>query len=52
VAVEKLIYGKLAENSSRQDGLQTIFFELGRHFPSPGLRPFAQKDEFFNSHAC
>jgi hypothetical protein len=27
VAVEKVIYGKLAENSSRQDALQAIFLD-------------------------
>jgi hypothetical protein len=32
VAVEKLIYGKLAENSSREHALQTILSDRGDIF--------------------
>jgi hypothetical protein len=49
VAVEKLICGKLAENSSRQDALQTIFW-TGETFSITGFDAVCAENEFFNSH--
>jgi hypothetical protein len=48
VGVEKLTLSELAENSLRQDGLQTIF-SSGLDISITGFEPVCAENEFFNT---
>ena len=51
MGVEKPILQELAENSSRQDTLQTIFSDR-MDISIAGFEAVCAEDEFFNTHAC